>query len=145
MGGAPGFRWPWRPAFLDGRGGCRTHPPRLIYTSRVDVYINLGECVHQTALTNAEPPQVCELRQKKCTKIAVKNDKTGPKPVRFVGLDSAACVRNLTTLWKWTPAPEHPPSPHNTGTPTLPTAPRCPPAAQDKKTEPSTHPRILTT
>ena len=47
MGGSPGFRWPWRPAFLDGRGGCRTHPPRLMYTSRVDVYINLGGCVQQ--------------------------------------------------------------------------------------------------
>ena len=46
-GGSPRFRKPWRPTLFHGSGGCCTHPPRLMYTSRVDVYISLGGCVHQ--------------------------------------------------------------------------------------------------
>ena len=30
--------------------GCCTHPPRLMYTSTLDVYINLGGCVRQPPL-----------------------------------------------------------------------------------------------
>ena len=39
-GGSQGFRKTWQPTFCDGRGGCRTHPPSLMYTSTLDVYIH---------------------------------------------------------------------------------------------------------